>query len=159
MTPIGNRTCQGVFSWPRPRERRVRIPGLQCDSRTGRRGTSYDPARIAKTLSFMTADGPVLIIAAGDARIDNQKFKAQFSCKAKFLTPEEVEQATGHAVGGVCPFALASPVPVFVDQSVKRFDTVFPACGSANSAIELHPEEFFALCPGAQWTDVCKLPD
>lgn len=118
-----------------------------------------DPARIAKTLSFMTADGPVLIIAAGDARIDNQKFKAQFSCKAKFLTPEEVEQATGHAVGGVCPFALASPVPVFVDQSVKRFDTVFPACGSANSAIELHPEEFFALCPGAQWTDVCKLPD
>lgn len=93
--------------------------------------------RIAKTLSFMGPAGPLLVVAAGDARIDNAKFKAQFGLKAKMLTPEQAVELVGHAVGGVCPFAVNEGVEVWLDESLKRFETVFPACGSSNSAIEL----------------------
>ena len=114
-----------------------------------------EPCRIAKTLSFM-ADGPILIVAAGDARIDNPKYKAQFGTKAKMLTPGEVETLVGHAVGGVCPFGVNEGVTVYLDESLKRFETVFPACGSANSAIRLSIPELERYSGFAAWVDVCK---
>lgn len=119
------------------------------------------PARIAKTLSFLLKDGTcVLISAAGDAKIDNPKYKAYFACKAKMLSSEEVIEFTGHAIGGVCPFAIENEnVKVYLDESLKRFDTVFPAAGSSNSAIELTPDDFFTLSKAVAWIDVCKLPE
>ncbi len=113
--------------------------------------------RIAKTLSFMVESGPVLIVAAGDVKIDNPKFKAQFNCKAKMLTPEQTVAYIGHAVGGVCPFAVEQGVAVYLDESLRRFDTVFPACGSSNSAIELTLEELERLARPCGWVDVCKM--
>ena len=113
------------------------------------------PCRIAKTLSFM-ADGPILIAAAGDAKIDNPKYKAQFGVKAKMLTPDEVETLIGHAVGGVCPFGINEGVTVYLDESLKRFETVFPACGSGNSAIELSIPELEQYSGFSAWVDVCK---
>ena len=115
--------------------------------------------RIAKTLSFITPDGPVLVVAAGDAKIDNPKYKAQFSTKAKMLTPEQAVQLIGHDVGGVCPFAINEGVKVYLDESLKRFPTVFPACGSSNSAIELTIEELEKHSSYTSWIDVCKLPE
>ena len=115
-----------------------------------------EPARIAKTLSFMVNDSPVLVVAAGDARIDNPKFKAQFASKAKMLSAEEAETLVGHAVGGVCPFAVNEGVAVYLDESLKRFDTVFPACGSSNSAIELTSEELERYSNAIAWVNVCK---
>ena len=116
------------------------------------------PARIAKTLSFKDPSGEAfLIIAAGDVRIDNRRFKDRFGFKAKMLSADEVPKLTGHPVGGVCPFALKPEVRVFLDESLKRFDTVYPAVGSPSSAIELSCDELFK-CSGAEgWVDVCKL--
>ena len=115
-----------------------------------------EPCRIAKTLSFMLGSGPILIMAAGDAKIDNPKYKAQFGAKAKLLTSDEVEALIGHGVGGVCPFAAKEGVAVYLDESLRRFETVFPACGSANSAIELTIEELERYSGFASWVDVCK---
>ncbi|MBO4885005.1 MAG: YbaK/EbsC family protein [Clostridia bacterium] len=115
-----------------------------------------EPRRIAKTLSFMVNGGPILIVAAGDAKVDNPKYKARFGAKAKMLTPDEVETLVGHAVGGVCPFAVNDGVAVYLDESLKRFDTVFPACGSGNSAIELTISELERYAAPAAWVDVCK---
>ena len=112
--------------------------------------------RIAKTLSFMGPAGPLLVVAAGDARIDNPKFKAQFGLKAKLLTPEQAVELVGHAVGGVCPFAVNEGVEVWLDESLKRFETVFPACGSSNSAIELTIPELERYAAPKGWVDVCK---
>lgn len=117
---------------------------------------SVRPARIAKTLSFKLDDGCVLVVAAGDAKIDNAKYKAQFHTKAKMLSFDEVEPLTGSAVGGVCPFALPGHVPVYLDASLRRFNTVFPACGSDNSAIELSCDELFSYANAQAWIDVCK---
>lgn len=114
------------------------------------------PCRIAKTLSFMVDGHAVLIVTAGDAKIDNSKFKAQFGTKAKMLTPDEVETLVGHGVGGVCPFAVNDGVPVYLDESLKRFVTVFPACGSSNSAIELSIDELEKYSGFVSWIDVCK---
>ena len=115
------------------------------------------PARIAKSLSFMLPDGPILVVAAGDAKVDNPRFKARFHAKAKMLGFDEVEAQIGHGVGGVCPFALNDGVRTYLDVSLKRFDTVFPACGSANSAIELTCDELAATAQGfSGWVDVCK---
>ena len=118
-------------------------------------------ARICKTLSFKDKDGGcILIQAAGDARIDNRKFKDKFHLKAKMLTAEEVVGFTGHAIGGVCAFAIENPnVKVYTDESLKRFDTVFPACGSSNSAIEFTCDELFRSSNAIEWVDVCKLPE
>jgi len=118
-----------------------------------------EPARIAKTLSFKTIDSCVLVIAAGDARVDNRKYKAQFSMKAKMLTADEVLELVGHPVGGVCPFGINEGVPVYLDDSMKRFETVFPAVGSSNSAIELNLQELFEYSKAIAWVDVCKLPE
>jgi prolyl-tRNA editing enzyme YbaK/EbsC (Cys-tRNA(Pro) deacylase) len=115
-----------------------------------------EPGRIAKTLSFMVEEHPILIVAAGDARIDNHKYKTRFGKKAKMLTPEEAETLVGHAVGGVCPFAVNDGVTVYLDESLKRYPTVFPACGSSNSAIELTMEELEKYSGFAAWIDVCK---
>ncbi|MBQ8636506.1 MAG: YbaK/EbsC family protein [Clostridia bacterium] len=112
--------------------------------------------RIAKTLSFHVEDKVILIVAAGDARIDNPKYKAQFGTKAKMLAFEEAEPLIGHAVGGVCPFAVNDGVEVYLDESLKRFETVFPACGSSNSAIELTIPELEELSGAIEWVDVCK---
>ncbi len=116
-------------------------------------------ARIAKTLSFKTETGCMLILAAGDARIDNHKFKAKFHFKAKMPTPDEVLEMVGHPVGGVCPFGINEGIPVYLDESLKRFVTVFPAVGSGNSAIELNLDELFEYSKALEWIDVCKLPE
>ncbi|MCI6006107.1 MAG: YbaK/EbsC family protein [Blautia sp.] len=115
-----------------------------------------EPARIAKTLSFKVEDKPVLIVAAGDAKVDNGKYKAFFHTKAKMLTKEEAVELIGHAVGGVCPFAVKDGVSVYLDVSMKRFETVFPAAGSSNSAIELNMEELEKYSGSLGWIDVCK---
>ena len=115
-----------------------------------------EPARIAKTLSFVNGDGAILIVAAGDARVDNPKFKAQFGVKARMLTPEDAVRLIGHAVGGVCPFAVHDGVSVYLDESLRRFETVFPACGSSNSAIEMTISELETHSGYTAWIDVCK---
>lgn len=115
-----------------------------------------EPQRIAKTLSFMVNDHAVLVVAAGDTKIDNPKYKARFGTKAKMLLAEDVEALVGHAVGGVCPFAVNEEVDVYLDISLKRFETVFPACGSSNSAIELTIPELEEYSGSAGWVDVCK---
>ena len=114
------------------------------------------PERIAKTMSFELADGCILIVAAGDARIDNGKYKQTFHTKAKMVPADKVEEKIGHSVGGVCPFGINSGVKVYLDESLKRFQTVFPACGSSNSAIELTIEELERLSGSKDWVDVCK---
>ena len=113
-------------------------------------------ARIAKTLSFKVHEDPILIVAAGDAKVDNSKYKAMFHTKAKMLTPEQVSQFTGHAIGGVCPFANPDGVETYLDVSLKRFDTVFPAAGSSNSAIQLTCDELEEFSHARGWIDVCK---
>ncbi|MEA5003580.1 MAG: YbaK/EbsC family protein [Christensenella sp.] len=113
-------------------------------------------ARIAKTLSFKVGGACVLIVAAGDAKIDNARYKAYFGTKAKMLAAQEVQELTGHPVGGVCPFAVGEEVRVYLDESLKRFDTVFPAYGSANSAIELTCDELKRYANAIEWIDVCK---
>ena len=115
-----------------------------------------EPCRIAKTLSFLADGQAILVVAAGDAKIDNAKYKAQFGVKAKMLTPPEVEALVGHAVGGVCPFVVKEGVRVYLDESLKRFSTVFPACGSSNSAIELTLAELEKHSGFLGWVDVCK---
>lgn len=115
-----------------------------------------EPARIAKTLSFLAEGQAILVAAAGDAKIDNAKYKARFHTKAKMLSPEEAQELVGHAVGGVCPFGVNEGVEVYLDVSLKRFDTVFPACGSSNSAIELTIPELEECSGHAGWVDVCK---
>ena len=114
------------------------------------------PARIAKTLSFKVGEKCILIVTAGDAKIDNRKYKDKFGAKAKMLTAEEVIEYIGHAIGGVCPFAISDDIDVYLDESMKRFDTVFPACGSSNSAIELTCDELFKYSNAKEWIDVCK---
>ncbi|MBP3366098.1 MAG: YbaK/EbsC family protein [Treponema sp.] len=115
-----------------------------------------EEGRIAKTLSFHLKEKVILIVAAGDAKIDNAKYKSQFGTKAKMLSFDEAELLVGHAVGGVCPFAVNEGVDIYLDVSLKRFSTVFPACGSSNSAIELSLQELEAYSGFIQWIDVCK---
>jgi prolyl-tRNA editing enzyme YbaK/EbsC (Cys-tRNA(Pro) deacylase) len=115
-----------------------------------------EPARIAKSITFKKDEGCLLVVAAGDAKIDNAKFKAQFGGKPRMLTAEEVFAMTGYNVGGVCPFALPEGVSVFLDVSLKRFTTVFPACGSSNSCIELTLAELETYSSSQGWVDVCK---
>lgn len=115
-----------------------------------------EPCRIAKSLSFKANDQILLIVCAGDVKIDNAKYKAKFHSKAKMLSPDEVKNLIGHEVGGVCPFAINDGVDVYLDESLKRFKTVFPACGSSNSAIELTIEDLEKYSHFLEWIDVCK---
>ncbi|WP_313893581.1 YbaK/EbsC family protein [Psychrobacillus sp.] len=117
---------------------------------------NVEPSRIAKTLSFKKEVNCILVVAAGDAKIDNAKFKATFGVKAKMLTPDEVHDQVGHAVGGVCPFGIPENVAVYLDESLKRFETIYPACGSSNSAIKLTCEELYTYANAQEWVDVCK---
>ena len=115
-----------------------------------------EPARIAKSLSFLVDGKAILVVAAGDAKVDNGKYKAQFGTKAKMLSPDQVVEMVGHAVGGVCPFGINEGVAVYLDSSLRRFETVFPACGSNNSAIELTIPELERLSGSDAWVDLCK---
>ena len=113
-------------------------------------------ARISKTLSFKQDEHALLVVTAGDQKVDNRKFKDYFGIKAKMLTPGEVDEMVGHSVGGVCPFAVSEDVEIYLDESMKRFETVFPACGSSSSAIELSCEELYKYSRAKGWIDVCK---
>ena len=137
-------------------ERVLEFPVSSATVELAAKAVGVIPARIAKTMSFLTDAGCILIVTAGDAKIDNTKYKAQFHKKAKMLTPDEVDAMVGHSVGGVCPFAIPQNVSVYLDVSLKRFDTVFPACGSSNSAIELTCEELYRFGSAKAWIDVCK---
>lgn len=115
-----------------------------------------EPARIAKSVSFRLGEGCVIIVTAGDAKIDNAKFKAEFGTKAKMLPPDEVEPLTGYPVGGVCPFGNPPCARVYCDVSLRRFDCVYPAGGSASSCVSLTCEELFSVSKSEKWVDVCK---
>lgn len=115
-----------------------------------------EPARIAKTLSFVNGDGAILVVAAGDAKVDNARFKAEFGMKAKMLSHEDAVRLIGHAVGGVCPFEVNEGVPVYLDESLKRFDVVYPAAGASNSGIRLTIPELEEHSHYQRWVDVCK---
>ena len=118
-----------------------------------------EEARIAKSMTFSVGDKAVMVVTAGDVKIDNAKYKQFFGAKAKMLTPDEVDEKIGHSIGGVCPFALNDGVEVWLDVSMKRFDYVYPACGSSNSAIKLTPAELEEYSNCAGWIDVCKLKE
>ncbi len=140
-------------------ERILEFPVSSATVELAAQALNCEPCRIAKTLSFSVNDSPVLIVTAGDAKIDNKKYKAFFGAKAKMLSHDEVTEKIGHAVGGVCPFAVNDGVKIYLDVSLKRFETVFPACGSSNSAIELTPQQLETCSNYNQWIDVCKLPE
>jgi prolyl-tRNA editing enzyme YbaK/EbsC (Cys-tRNA(Pro) deacylase) len=125
------------------------------------KAVGVEPARICKTLSFKLKDGTgILIQVAGDARVDNKKYKEYFGEKAKMLSPEEVPQYTNHEIGGVCAFGVTrDDVKIYCDESMKRFETVFPACGSSNSAAEFTPDELFEVSRSIAWIDISKLPE
>ena len=122
-------------------DRVLEFPTSSATVELAAQAAGCEPCRIAKSLTFLVGEGAVLVVCAGDAKIDNGKYKAQFGVKAKMLTPDQVERMVGHAVGGVCPFGIHDGVAVYLDESLRRFQTVFPAAGSANSAIELTIEE------------------
>ena len=117
-----------------------------------------EPGRIAKTLSLRVGDRVLLVVARGDARLDNRKIKAVFGGKASMPGSDEVQALTGHPVGGVCPFGLATPLPVFLDISLRSFDSVYPAAGSRNSSVQIAPDRLFELV-GTRWVDACRLPE
>lgn len=117
-----------------------------------------EPARIAKTLSFHVRDRVALIVCAGDARVNNQKFKAAFHCKPRMLRADEAEELIGHAVGGVCPFGVNDRCDVYLDESLRRLDVVYPAAGTAASAVRLSPAELEQACAPCTWADLCVLP-
>lgn len=137
-------------------ERILEFPVSSATVELAAQAVGCEPARIAKTLSFKVGEEAVLIVAAGDAKIDNRKYKDQFGKKAVMLSPEEVVSLIGHAVGGVCPFGVPDTVSVYLDASMKRFETVFPAAGSSNSAIEMTLEELEKYSHAKEWIDVCK---
>lgn len=137
-------------------EKVMELPVSSATVELAAQALNVEGKRIAKTLSFWVHEKPILIVTAGDARIDNAKYRAYFGAKAKMLAFEEVEQVIGHAVGGVCPFGINPGVDVYLDESLKRFETVFPACGSDNSAIELTLPELERCSRALCWIDVCK---
>ena len=142
--------------WPGMEEKILEFPVSSATVALAAQALGCEEARIAKTLSFAQGEGCILVVAAGDAKVDNGKFKARFAMKAKMLSPDDAERLVGHAVGGVCPFGVNAGVPVYLDESLRRFATVFPACGSANSAIELTLDELERFSNAESWVDVCK---
>ena len=142
--------------WPGMEEKILEFPVSSATVAEAAKAVGTEERRIAKTLSFILDDGPILVVAAGDAKIDNKKFKATFHKKATMLKVDELTELIGHPVGGVCPFGIKEDVKVYLDQSLRRFPTVFPACGSANSAIELTIPELEKYSGFEAWVDVCK---
>lgn len=147
---------RAYFATHNMEDRILEFPVSSATVELAAQALNCEGCRIAKTLSFMVDGQPVLVVAAGDARIDNPKFKAQFHAKAKMLSHDQAAELIGHSVGGVCPFAVNSGVAVYLDDSLKRFQTVYPACGSSNSAIELTIPELETYSGYAAWVDVCK---
>ena len=145
--------------WPGMEEKILEFPVSSATVAEAAKAVGTEERRIAKTLSFMLDDGPILVVAAGDAKIDNKKFKATFHKKATMLKVDELTELIGHPVGGVCPFGIKEGVRVYLDQSLRRFPSVFPACGSANSAIELSIPELEIYSRFEEWVDVCKIPE
>ena len=137
-------------------ERVLEFPVSSATVELAAQALKCEPARIAKTLSFIAGERPLLIVMAGDMRIDNPKFKAQFSAKAKMMTAEQLEALTGLHFGGVCPFGIPENVEIWLDESLRRFTTVYPACGSSNSAIEVTLEELERFSAAQGWVDVGK---
>lgn len=137
-------------------ERILEFPVSSATVELAAQALNTDGCRIVKTLSFSVNGSPILICAAGDAKVDNAKYKARFGAKAKMLSHEEAANMIGHAVGGVCPFAVNTGVQVYLDESIKRFETVFPAAGSSNSAIEMTIPEMETYSGYTAWVDVCK---
>lgn len=145
--------------WPGMEERILEFPVSSATVAEAAKAVGTEERQIAKTLSFMLDEGPILVVAAGDAKIDNKKFKGTFHKKASMLKVDELPELVGHPVGGVCPFGIREGVKVYLDQSLRRFPTVFPACGSANSAIELTIPELETYSRFAEWVDVCRIPE
>lgn len=145
--------------WPGMEERILEFPVSSATVAEAAKAVGTEERRIAKTLSFMLDEGPILVVAAGDAKIDNKKFKGTFHKKASMLKVDELPELVGHPVGGVCPFGIREGVKVYLDQSLRRFPTVFPAYGSANSAIELTIPELETYSRFAEWVDVCRIPE
>ena len=137
-------------------ERMLEFPVSSATVELAAKALGTEGARIAKTLSFYAGEGCMLVVTAGDTKIDNPKYKARFGCKARMLAFEEVEPEIGHAVGGVCPFGVNDGVTVYLDESLRRFETVFPACGSSNSAIEVTIPELEKFSGFKAWVDICK---
>ena len=135
----------------------LEFPSSSATVREAAADLDTEECRIAKSMSFQTADGVIIIVLAGDGKIDNRKFKDTFHEKARMIAPGDVEDLTGHPVGGVCPFAVKEGVKVYLDSSLRRFETVFPAAGSPNSAIEVTPSDLERLSGAAGWIDVAKL--
>jgi prolyl-tRNA editing enzyme YbaK/EbsC (Cys-tRNA(Pro) deacylase) len=125
---------------------------------TAARALGVEPARIAKTLAVRAGNETFLLVARGDARLDNSKCKAEFGARPRMLGPEETLALTGHPVGGVCPFGLATPLPVYLDVSLRPYDTVYPAAGSLNTSVRVTPKRLFQLV-GSRWVDLCRLPE
>ena len=149
-------------AWLAARGFEDRIRTFQVSSATvelAARALGVEPGRIAKTISLYSGESAMLILAAGDAKIDNRKFKDRFGFKAKMLSPEDALKFTGHAVGGICPFGLAEPLAVYLDESLHRFDIVYPACGTSSSAVALTCEELERAGEAAGWVDVCKVAE
>ena len=134
----------------------IELPTSSATVKEAAESLGTEEALIAKTLSFIVEDKPILIVAAGDAKIDNSKYKGQFYTKAKMIQYEDVNNLIGHTPGGVCPFAIKENVTVYLDESLKRFEHVYPACGSSNSAIKLTIEELEKYSNYTSWVDVCK---
>jgi len=134
----------------------IEFAGSSATVQMAAQQAGVEEARIAKTLSFKTANGAILLVTAGDMKVDNAKFKAFFHEKARMLSFEEVEETIGHAVGGVCPFGVNEGVKVYLDESLRRFETVFPACGASNNAIELSPQQLEKILPDTIWVNLCK---
>ncbi len=136
---------------------RIIIPEqISATGEDAARALGCEPAEIAKTLSFLQESGPILILAEGTARIDNRKYKDRFGCKAKMIPHDEVERLIGHGVGGVCPFGVNEGVRIFLDASLKKHQTVYPAAGSDHSAVRLSVKELEQVLEGAEWVDVCR---
>ncbi|MDR2796472.1 MAG: YbaK/EbsC family protein [Spirochaetaceae bacterium] len=134
----------------------IELPRSTATVAEAARSLGVEGARIAKSISLKKGGGAIVVVTAGDTKIDNRKFKEYFGVKASMLSPDEALRFTGHAVGGVCPFALPDGVDVYLDVSMKRFSSVFPACGSGNSAIELGMDELNEYSNSRAWVDVCK---
>lgn len=137
-------------------ERILEFPTSSATVELAAQAAGCEPARIAKTLSFLVDGHAVLIVMAGDVKVDNAKYKALFHTKAKMLSPDQVTELVGHAIGGVCPFGVKEGVEIYLDESLKRFETVFPAAGSSNSAIEVTMEELERFSGSSRWVDVSK---
>lgn len=137
-------------------ERILEFPVSSATVELAAQAVGCEPARIAKTLSFKVGEQAILIVTAGDAKIDNRKYKDKFRKKAVMLSPDEVVSMIGHDIGGVCPFGVPDTVEVYLDESMRRFETVFPAAGSSNSAIEMTMEELEKYSGAKEWVDVCK---